>query len=194
MSDKIKHPAARARIVADRIVEALKPVCTRIEIAGSLRRGKAEVGDIEILYIPKTTLVKDPQDLFGDKQISINAADIIIHALIERGSLAKRTNVNGSETWGQWNKLATAVKTGIPVDLFAATEITWWNNLVSRTGSAEHNIRVAAAAQKKGYTWHSTSYGFEGVRPDRFGERIQVTSEHHLFEFLGMPYLEPHER
>lgn len=194
MSDKQKHPARIARAVAVKIVEALRPVCSRIEIAGSLRRLKPEVGDIEIVYIPKTTLVKDPQDLFGDRQISINAADLIIHALIQRGSLAKRTNVNGSETWGQWNKLAKAVHTGIPVDFFATTEVAWWNYLVCRTGSAETNTRIASLAQKKGYTWHMNSYGFEGVRPDRIGERIQIKSEAEVFQFVGLDYLDPKDR
>lgn len=194
MSDKVKHPAARALAVAERIVEALKPVCSRIEIAGSIRRQKPEVGDIEIVYIPKTTLVKDPQDLFGDRQISVNATDIIIKDLIDQGKLEKRTNVNGSETWGEWNKLAKAVKTGIPVDLFATTEVAWWSYLVCRTGSALMNTKIAAEAQRKGYQWHPNSYGFEGVRPDRHGERIQVKSEREVFEFVGLPYLEPKDR
>ena len=51
MSDKQRWPAAIARKVADELVEALTPRCEQICIAGSLRRGKPDVGDIEILYI-----------------------------------------------------------------------------------------------------------------------------------------------
>jgi DNA polymerase/3'-5' exonuclease PolX len=196
MSDKKKHPARIARAVADKIVEALKPVCMRIEIAGSLRRQKAEVGDIEILYIPKTTLIPDPQDLFGDRKIEVNAADLIIHTLIARGSLAKRTNVLDRESWGQWNKLAVAVKTDIPVDFFATTERAWWNYLVCRTGSSEMNTRIAVAAKFKGYRWSPspTGVGFERVRADGCEEYVQINNEREVFDFVGIPYLEPHQR
>jgi DNA polymerase/3'-5' exonuclease PolX len=52
-SEQARWPAAIARKVADELVQALTPRCEQICIAGSLRRGKAEVGDIEILYIPR---------------------------------------------------------------------------------------------------------------------------------------------
>jgi DNA polymerase/3'-5' exonuclease PolX len=51
-----------AQPIADRVRDLLAPHCDRIEIAGSIRRQKADVGDIEIVAIPKT--VTDG-DLFG---------------------------------------------------------------------------------------------------------------------------------
>lgn len=57
MSDKPKFPAKLARSVGEKIVEALSPVCARIQIAGSLRRGKPLVGDVEIVYVPRFTEV-----------------------------------------------------------------------------------------------------------------------------------------
>ena len=42
-----------ALTVANELLEILKPVCDRVIIAGSLRRGKQWVGDMEILYIGK---------------------------------------------------------------------------------------------------------------------------------------------
>lgn len=59
---KKKFPAASAIQVAQSIVAALAPSCQRIEIAGSLRRRKQEVGDIEILYVAKTA---EQTDLLG---------------------------------------------------------------------------------------------------------------------------------
>jgi DNA polymerase/3'-5' exonuclease PolX len=43
----------RAREIAERVLALLRPFCNRAEIAGSLRRGKLEVGDIEIVVMPK---------------------------------------------------------------------------------------------------------------------------------------------
>jgi DNA polymerase/3'-5' exonuclease PolX len=53
MSSKQRIPLARARIIAGEIVDLLTPVCERIEVAGSVRREKATVGDnIEIVCVP----------------------------------------------------------------------------------------------------------------------------------------------
>ena len=51
-----------ATAIAERVVEILRPHCDRIEVAGSVRRGKPEVGDIEVVCIPRTTV----SGLFGD--------------------------------------------------------------------------------------------------------------------------------
>ena len=49
----------KAREIADRIVVLLKPYCARVEIAGSIRRRKADVHDIEIVCLPKDELIFD---------------------------------------------------------------------------------------------------------------------------------------
>jgi DNA polymerase/3'-5' exonuclease PolX len=52
----------RAREIADGLVRRLSPGCVRIEVAGSVRRGKAEVNDIELVAVPKMEV---QADLFG---------------------------------------------------------------------------------------------------------------------------------
>jgi DNA polymerase/3'-5' exonuclease PolX len=61
---KTRWSATIARRVADELVEALTPRCEQICIAGSLRRGKSEVGDIEILYVPRRGLVRRAGEFF----------------------------------------------------------------------------------------------------------------------------------
>jgi len=46
---------AEARKLAEQMVERLRPACDKIEIAGSVRRGKPEVKDIEIVCLPRDT-------------------------------------------------------------------------------------------------------------------------------------------
>ena len=60
---KTRIPLDRARETADGIVRLLSPACERIAVAGSVRRGEPEVGDIELVAIPKE--VREP-DLFGN--------------------------------------------------------------------------------------------------------------------------------
>jgi DNA polymerase/3'-5' exonuclease PolX len=203
LSDKPKFPAKIARAVGEKIVEALKPVCARIEIAGSLRRGKDLVGDVEIVYVPKFTEVKNPLSLFGD-MMRVSAADLIIQELIERGSLSKRpkpTSVGATTgevfTWGEWIKLAVAVKTGVPIDLFATTNEDWFNTLVCRTGSKETNAAICKAAQARGWQWHPSpsNGGFLEVLPDGGRGRLKrVGSEREVFEFAGLNFLPPEQR
>lgn len=42
-----------AKQIAEALIEELRPYCERISIAGSIRRGKQEVKDIEIVAVPK---------------------------------------------------------------------------------------------------------------------------------------------
>src|SRR5687768_9351027 len=50
-------PVAMAWKVAERLRERLAPTCTQFEIAGSLRRQKPTVGDVDIVCVP---LLEEP--------------------------------------------------------------------------------------------------------------------------------------
>ena len=182
--EKPRWPRAEALHVAEEICEALRAVTVKREIAGSLRRGKTMVGDIELLYIPRWSVA--PLDMFSDLQ---NLAEKAIATLVEEGVLMARRNRNGGVAWGEKNKLAVHCRTGIPVDLFAATEANWWNYLVCRTGPAALNTRICVAAQRKRWKWNPYGAGFS-----REGEIVTMTSEADVFEFVGLPYQKPEER
>lgn len=66
-SSKTKHPRANALEVARELTSMLRPLCEpeRFIFAGSLRRMKAEVGDIELVYVPLVEDRPDPEDLLG---------------------------------------------------------------------------------------------------------------------------------
>src|SRR5690348_2917422 len=115
-----RWPAADARKVADYLVDALTPCCERICVAGSLRRGKPHVGDIEILYVPRMGKVRKPGELFP---VNGSLADELFDRWLtgSRPLLAKRQNVNGAASWGEWNKSAVHLPSRINVDLFATT-------------------------------------------------------------------------
>jgi DNA polymerase/3'-5' exonuclease PolX len=186
-NDKQRFPAAIARKVAEQLVTELAPRCERIEIAGSLRRGKADVGDIEILYVPRIGQVHVAGELFPK---SGSLADELIEQWLTRGVLTKRSSINGSATWGAQNKLAMHVASGIPVDLFATTGERWFVSLVVRTGSKEMNTHLASSALRRGMQLHA--YGV--LENTKTGEQIIPQSEREVFERLGVSYREPTER
>lgn len=62
----------KARTIAEEFIEMLSPRCECIEIAGSIRRRKPEVKDIELVAIPK---VREERDLFGELLDTISELD-----------------------------------------------------------------------------------------------------------------------
>lgn len=187
-TEKPKYPLAEAQEIAAELIAHLGDFAEKIEIAGSIRRKKAQVGDIEILYIP-TIGEQDSGDLLGTLE-PVNYFDMALSTLEEAGILERRKNVKGSETFGEKNKLMRHVQSGIPIDFFATTEDCWWNYLVCRTGGAESNKAIATAALKRGTRWNPYSPGF--TKED--GGIIAVHAESQVFTFLGLPYLQPEER
>jgi len=167
---------------------ALKPACQpdRIIVAGSLRRGRRDVGDVEIVYISKVETI--PDGLFEVVQKPV--VDTVLSRMLAERVIEMRQNKNGGTAWGQYNKLARHMESGIPVDLFAARPANWFSYLVCRTGSAENNIRIAGAARARGWKWHPYGEGFT----DSKGLLVPVESEQDVFEKVGLKYREPKDR
>ncbi len=185
--NKNKWPLDQATEWAKLLFDRLKPHCHRIQVAGSIRRHKIFVGDIEIVYVPIMKTVPDPEDLFAEKEVC--CATECIETLQSRGILAKRRKSNESTTYGQKNKLMVFKPHGISVDLFATTEECWFNYLVCRTGPKDLNIQIAKRAHGIGWSWNPYGPGFS-----RNGEFRKMDSEQEVFKFVGMEYKHPHER
>lgn len=187
-TEKPRFPFHLAGPLSVKILDALRPCCApdRCLVAGSLRRLKHTVGDIEIVYVPRFGEVKG-ESLFpatGD------LAETEIEKWLAAGRLAKRQNVNGSVMWGPKNKLARHTMTRIPVDLFAATEANWFNYLVCRTGGAENNVQIASAAQRQGWKWNPYGPGFT----DELGQIVPVRSEEEVYQLVGLIFRQPWDR
>jgi len=192
VSSKIKHPRALALAVAKELTAGLRALCEpeRFIFAGSLRRLKPEVGDIEMVYVPKVELLPDPNDLLGNL-IPTVAFDLQLAYWLRRGELQKRIGEKGGTAWGPKNKLAVHVASGIGIDFFEATKRNFWTLLVCRTGSAESNMRVCQAAEARGEKWNP----YLGFEDRRSGELLFVPeSEEALFQHVGLPCLPPKER
>ena len=183
---KQRFDRAAALPVARELCQALEPVTARLIVAGSLRRRKPTVADVEILFIPR--FERRRVDLLHSQDFDL--AGERIDELLGGGILAMRPNIAGGTSWGGKNKLAVHVASGIPVDLFTASEANWWNYLVCRTGPKESNVAIAKAAEAKGWKWNPYGAGFSGP----MGAKHPVTSEADVFEFAGLPYREPWER
>jgi DNA polymerase (family 10) len=165
-----------AQKIAETLKGLLEESCERIGIAGSIRRRKPEVGDIELLCIPRF-------------ENGVDMLDKELGNMRFLGILAPRPNKRGSFTYGPENKLMLHVPTGIGVDIFSTTEECWPVALVVRTGGKQTNIRISMAAQARGYKFHAYGSGFSTPQ-----EEIVCRSEREVFEAVGLPYREPWER
>ncbi len=111
----------KAQKIAAEVVKALAPYCSRIEVAGSIRRRKPLVNDIDIVLIPS-----DPWNLTGEIAR--------LGAVAAHGAKIQRVQHQGA-----W------------IDLYMATPETWATLLLIRTGSKENNIRLCSLAKRKGW-------------------------------------------
>jgi DNA polymerase/3'-5' exonuclease PolX len=177
--EKTRCPLGRAEEIADEVLKLLETSCERIVIAGSIRRRKPEVGDIEILAIPK----------YGGLSCHVNLLDQETLDLMHRGILDFRLSKRGRRAFGQKNKLMVHLPSGLAVDVFSTDERCWPVALVARTGGKVTNQRIAVAAIRKGCHLQAYGSGFSTPQGD-----VICKSERDVFEFVGLPYLEPEQR
>ena len=186
-----RWPRSVALAVVRDLLPHLQPACERLVVAGSLRRKKPDVGDIELVYISKVESYR--ADFF--ESCIVQSADDVLAKLIDSGVIAMRPNIDGRFSWGPKNKLAIHCASGIPIDFFSTTQGNWWNYLVCRTGPKESNIRIATAAEALGWRWNPYGSGFSrGGALAGPAKSHDVASEREVFDFVGLPYLQPHER
>lgn len=111
----------RAQRIAQAVVKRLSPYCRKIAVAGSVRRKKPWVNDIDLVLIPN-----DLWDFHSE--------------LMKLGSL----KMSGK-------KILRVMAGSTQIDVYVADEETWATLLLIRTGSAENNIRLASLAKKRGW-------------------------------------------
>lgn len=121
-----------AEAQAQAIVKKLAPYCKKIEIAGSIRRRRPRVNDIDIVLIPS--------DIWNLNQ--------------EILSLCRpfKPKISGS-------KIMRIDVGRYPVDIYLADESSWATILLIRTGSTANNIRLCSRAKDLGWILHANGAG-----------------------------------
>lgn len=167
----------------------LGDVAVRTMVVGSVRRGKRLVGDLEVLVIPR---YKDAGvDLLGAAMERVNLAKVRLEEWVAGGRIAKRVRADGRALvgWGEQNCFAVHTRSGVPIDVFFATEENWISLLVCRTGPAGLNVVLCQEALKRGLRWDP----YQGIIGPA-GLLEPVAHEAAFFGALGVPYLVPEQR
>ena len=165
--------------IADDIKAKLDPFCEKIEIAGSIRRKKAEPRDIEIVCIPKKQIV--PDGLFDNKEVNNFKFALMVYDL---GKVIK-----GDPSDGKYMQVELPEHEGLKLDLFTATKDNWGLIFAIRTGPASYSHRTLAIG------WVSAGYNSKaGMLRNNRGNSIPVRTEIDLFRLIGLEYMRPEQR
>lgn len=188
---KTKLTLKSAQEIADYYLEELAPHCERIEIAGSIRRKKDYVGDIEMVAIPKfetwgSELFGEPL-LFNCLEKVINEAHKNGLVLIKNGSRYKQMILPNN------NSKETCYPGDILLDLFIVLPPAQWGVLfLIRTGPAEFSRKAVTQKNIGGYL--PSDCIVKDGQVLRNGVLIPMSEEDDFLELLGMPGLKPEER
>lgn len=156
------------------VVRKISPLCDRVKVAGSLRRKKGDVGDIEIVCIPK-----EQSDLFGNK---FRSADVISSLLKESGY--------GLHKDGEHYKQINLIH--CMCDLFITTPECWGVIYMIRTGSADFSHKMVTPKRYGGFMPSHLK-----VKEGRLwnGDTVLDTPEEEdVFSAYGIDFIEPERR
>lgn len=194
-----------ARSIASTIVNMTNAyhIVTRATVAGSVRREKQEVGDIEILLYPE---MEAPCNLFGEESNPVPSQNFVNTMATKIIPQLGGKVVLGSLT-GRYCQVDLLV--GVKVDFFIIHhDYDWFRQLAIRTGNEYYAHKVIATAwTKRGYV--GTQIGLCKKTDCTFskqGEKGAWTpkpgaepaggwkSEEEFFEFIQVPYTRPKMR
>ena len=137
----------RAERTANAIIERLAPYCSRIQVAGSIRRKAPNPRDIDLVLVPS-----DPWQLHNEiMKIAQGKA---------KASGQKLMRVMVGET---------------QLDFYFATEENWATLLLIRTGSTENNIRLCSRALELGWHLHANGDGLFNERGERIAGDTEIS-------------------
>ncbi len=171
--------------VAEALVRRMldTPGVTRCAYAGSLRRGKESIGDIDVLA--STADAEAARAAFCEHSSVIKVLARGEHKCSVRLSLA-----------GLGGRFAADAEAAIQADLRLIPESSWGAAIMYFTGSKEHNVRLRERALAKGLTLNEW-----GLFPDdrdnptppqqRGVPPVASESEESIYAALGLPYLPP---
>lgn len=184
-----------AKELAEDLKARLAPGCERIEIAGSIRRGKPDPKDIELVCVPRIRDEAQEIDLWGQPVgalVFTNLLYVELEKLFAYGSGTWTLDPDLPRNGPKYKRLRYWGGKGICCDLFIVSAATWGAQMVIRTGPGDFSKAIVTRAQARGMKqddgllWR--------IHRDDTRTVIDTPEERDYFAALGLPYLEPAER
>ncbi len=181
-----------ARKIAETLVEEMTPYCEKIIIAGSIRRGKPEVKDIEIVAVPRwDDIAEHTGDLF--EPVKMVPQNELYHWAL-RGVHGIQWIKPGThkiipwlpkENGKYWRGLIELGDARIKLDLFLANPDNFGAISVIRTGPAEFSSALMAHLK------HNTKYRVQDghLTIAATGTIVGCSTEESFFENAGLKWI-----
>lgn len=177
-----KIDLVEAETIANKVRQHIFPAMDRVEVAGSIRRRKEIVGDIEICGIP------------GDRAR-------LIYLLGELGQHIK-PGVPGAVPWTpkvDAKYLRVRLAEGMNLDVFLGTPQNWGGLFMMRTGSGASPDGNAFHGFVPGIFGRFKKLSGGGRMTDCMptmptGEQLWIPEEQDFFDILEMNFVPPEER
>ena len=176
MSTGLLIPWEDAMVMAAEVVQQLKPHVVRMKAAGSLRRRRPQVSDIEFVVEPRMVQV----DLFGAEGPDLRE---IKRRLLEMGEWVK-----GGERMMQITDLLG--RQGAKLDVYLVHPPAEWGSILAiRTGPASLGQYVVTKMRNFGYQHAGGRVVKQGT-----GEDVPTPTEEDFFALAELPCLKPRQR
>jgi DNA polymerase (family 10) len=159
-----------ADTIAQKLIHLLQgqPGVEQVTPAGSLRRGRETVGDLDIL-VTGPCCVDDRRDALIDRILAFPS----ISDVIARGE----------------NKVSFRLRSGMQVDVRLLAPSSFGAALQYFTGSKSHNVSIRQRALKLGYTLNE--YALARLED---GKPIAAATEEEIYRALKLDYIPPEMR
>lgn len=168
---------AKAESLAERVAEAFAPHCTRLDIAGSIRRRCAVVNDIDLVVLPKPGMFGVVDRIFRE---CLGVGGLLRDGLSHKSGLLRKSNVQLDLWIARHQTDGDMFKPGLPCN--------YGGQLLTYTGSPVHNMKLARRADALGMTFKA---GW-GVVDAEGG--MHFMTEEEIFDALKLPFLDPEQR
>lgn len=185
MSQGKKIELATARLYANTLVEVIEPHVQRIEIAGSIRREVAMVGDIELVI--QLNLMAN---LLGEYvSVGESPLDSVLKKLVKSGFL-KKGRINGIK---MKQFFCPDAKTN--VDIFVVIPPDQWGvKFLNRTGPLTFSKWIVKSQMFFGAMPLDMKQTQNQLINTGTGEVYPVPEEEDYFRLIGLDYIEPKKR
>lgn len=157
--------------IAEKIVSELAPFCDQIAIAGSIRRRRSMVNDVDLVCLSK-----------AGQSAALRARILANTEPISDGVQVILTRLANGVQLDVW--LAAPGKK----DLFEETPTNYGSLLLCRTGSKEHNIWLCERAKRLGFRWNPHFGVFNN------GRLLASATEQSIFDVLQLDFVPPEKR
>lgn len=214
---KRRRLLSEARSDAADLREMLLPYVERWEVAGSVRRGRAQVGDVDHVVVPRYE-ARDGGGLFGGDG-DVERVNLLWQALdglvdtglpadcLETGDAGERwevrkavrdTKAGPRMCWG--DRQRAVFFRGYEHELFVSEPEALGIAMLIRTGPADFSRYVVTELRKHGYRAEGGRVvrmiggDYAGVIEAGEPEVVEVRDERAVFDLIGMSYREPGDR